>query len=76
MIAITTVDNPYDPFDEYEEWLQFDMMKGYNSCGLLAKIARTSDEFSDELNEEIIEQAIDEIVEEFNGTFYKKMTRE
>ena len=41
--AITTFDNPYDPFDNFNSWLMFDMDKGYNSCGLLDRFAKTSD---------------------------------
>ena len=29
--AITTVDNPFDPFDNFDSWYRFDMDKGYNS---------------------------------------------
>lgn len=60
---LTTVDNPYDPVTEYDEWYKFDTSKGYDSCGLLARISRTSDTMSDEDYEKEVDRAIDSIVE-------------
>lgn len=75
-VALTTVDNPYDPFKDFTSWYLFDVQKGYNSCAYLARIARTSDEFSDEENEEEIERAIDEIIKyDFMG-IYKKLRKD
>ena len=48
--ALTTVDNPYDPFKEFDKWFVFDVVKGYNSCGYLARIATVSDQLTDEEN--------------------------
>ena len=45
--ALTTLDNPYDPFDQFNQWFKFDTEKGYNSCSYLARIAKTSDEMSE-----------------------------
>ena len=42
--AITTVDNPFDPFDEFDAWFRFDTDHGYNSCGVLARFIYTSDQ--------------------------------
>ncbi len=59
---LTTFDNPFDPFDEFESWYRFDTDKGYNSCSFLDRIARTSDQLSDFENEKEVERAIDEII--------------
>lgn len=59
---LTTIDNPYDPFNEFDNWIQFDLDKGYDCSGYLARIARTSDQLSDEENEQEVERAIDEII--------------
>lgn len=74
--AITTLDNPYDPFDEFDKWLVYDNALGYKTLLLLNGFAHTSEQFSDKLNNEIIEEAIDEIVEMFNGKVFKKIIRE
>lgn len=71
---LTTVDNPYNPFVDYDSWYRFDQDKNYCSCSYLARIARTSDQLSDEENDREIERAIDEIVFH-NPTVYKKVTR-
>ena len=60
--ALTTFDNPYDPFERFSDWFLFDVGKGYNTCSYLARIAKTSEQFSDEENEQEIERAIDEII--------------
>ena len=60
--ALTTIDNPYNPFEQFDAWFQFDMDKGYCSCAYLDRIARTSSQLSEEENDKEIERAIDEII--------------
>lgn len=55
---LTTHDNPYDPFTQYEAWYHFDEGKGYHSCAYLARIARTSDRLSEEENDQEIERLL------------------
>lgn len=71
--ALTTSDNQFNPFTQFEEWLQFDMDHNYNSCGLLDRIAKTSDQLSDAENEREIERAIDEIVKYDPLNIYRKI---
>jgi len=74
--AITTLDNPYDPFEQFALWMLYDEEKGYSSASYLGRIARTSEQLSDEENNSEIERAIDEIVKyDFRG-IYKKVKRE
>lgn len=61
-IALTTSDNPYNPFTEWDQWYQYDETHGYHSCSLLARIAKTSSGLPPKENETIIEAAIDSIV--------------
>ena len=73
--ALTTFDNPYDPFEQFSNWFLFDMEKGYNTCAYLARIARTSDQFTDEENEREVERAINEIIRYDFMNIYKKVSR-
>lgn len=70
---LTTLDNPYSPHTEFDEWYAFDMLKGHNTCGLLARITMTSEELSDADRNVAIEDAIDEIVENNALGMYKKV---
>ena len=73
---LTTFDNPFDPFDQFDSWINFDMEKGYNSCAYLARIAFTSDSLSDAENEQEVERAIDEIIRYDFMNIYKKVVRD
>lgn len=73
---LTTIDNPFDPFDDFANWYICDMFKGYNTCGLLAVFAETSDIYSDDENFFIIDDAIDTIIELDPLKIYKKVTKE
>lgn len=74
--ALTTFDNPYDPFDNFDSWLMFDMDKGYNSCSYLDRIAKTSSQLSEQENNLEIERAIDEIIKYDFRNIYKKVKKE
>ena len=73
---ITTIDNPYDPFEQFTSWFLFDEEKGYHTCAYLGRIARTSDQLSDKENELETERAIDEIIKYDFRNIYKKVTKE
>lgn len=59
---LSTIDNPFDPFSEFDDWYLFDMEKGYNTCAYLARISNASSELTDEENDEENERAIDDIL--------------
>lgn len=73
---LTTTDNPFDPFTQYDEWYSFDSRHGYHTPELLARVAIVSDEVSDVDESLEIEEAIDEIVEAIDTGLYKKVSKE
>lgn len=73
---LTTIDNPYNPFTQFDDWLAYDTQKGYNTCGYLDRIAHSSHELSDEDNNLEIARAIDEIVSLNINGLYTKVTKD
>lgn len=73
---LTTIDNPHDPFEEFDAWQAWDERAGYYTSNFLARVVVTSHELSEKDNELAIDQAIDEIVKENVLGIYKKVTRE
>lgn len=70
---LTTFDNPYSPYEQFEEWYRYDTDHDYNSSGLLMRLAKTSSQFTDNENAYEIEKAIDRIVAADPQNIYKKL---
>jgi hypothetical protein len=70
---LTTVDNPFDPFKDFDEWNSFDTAAGYHTMAYLARIVKSSHELSDTDQSLAIELAIDEIVSENILGIYRKV---
>lgn len=75
-VTLSTNDNPYDPFTQFDQWYRFDVEHQYNSCSYLARIAKTSEQLSEEENDSEIEKAVDEIIKRDFRNIYKKVTQE
>lgn len=70
--ALSTNDNPFNPFDQFHDWYRYDMLAGYDSSAVLARVARVSNHFTEKENELEKERAIDRIVAlDFTNTFIK-----
>ena len=69
---LSTIDNPFNPFEQFIPWFMFDVEKGYYSCSRLARIAKIGEDFTElEANEEN-ERAIDVIIaQDFTDTYIK-----
>lgn len=72
---LTTVDNPFNPFTQFNEWLAWDSTSGYHSPGLLARISMMNDELSDADQSLALSQAIDEIIRENVSGAHMKLSR-
>ena len=75
-VMLTTIDNPFDPFEDFTSWFMYDIEKGYNSCGRLMRIAKVTDEMSQKEYDEAIEEAIDELIKIDFLDIYRKVTKE
>lgn len=72
-IMITTLDNPFNPFTQFEDWYSFDVQQGYNTASYLARVARSSIELSLAEQRKANEEAINSMLN-FNLTGnYKKV---
>lgn len=70
---LTTVDNPFNPFTQFDDWFAFDTAAGYNTSAFLARVVKTSDELSEADQSQAIEDAIEEIVRENVSGIYRKV---
>lgn len=69
---LTTIDNPYNPFDDFNRWFEFDELCGYCCCERIAKLAKVYDGMSEDERCDAIERAIDTIIDiDFTGLFRK-----
>lgn len=81
-IRVTTVDNPYDPFEQLEEWIVYDKLKGYHTPERLAIAAPLSEQLSDEEVYDTIDRGIDHLIrypalnKEGNPVEYKKIIKQ
>ena len=73
---LTTIDNPFDPFEQFDSWFRFDIEKGYYSCSRLMRIAKLSDDMTEKEENEEIERAIDEIIKHDFLNIYAKFVKE
>ena len=73
---LTTIDNPFDPFEQFTSWLLFDKENNYNSSERLMRIANISDDMTQKEVDEEVERAIDEIIKYDFMNIYVKVKKE
>ena len=73
--AVTTFDNPFDPFEQFNQWDLFDKEKGYCSNQKVARLANFTDDMTEAEMLQENERAIDLLISiDFTNT-YKKVKR-
>lgn len=70
---LTTIDNPFSPHTQFDEWYAYDERLGHCSSALLARVVNTSDELSEIDQILAIHQGIDEILEHDVTGYYRKI---
>lgn len=73
---LTTVDNPWNYFTQFDEWYKFDIEHGYDCCGTVARVAKTSNDLPEKINIMITNDAINSIIRNDCLNIYKKVARE
>jgi hypothetical protein len=73
---LTTVDNPFNPFTRFDEWLEYDISMGYNTSAFLDRIAKVSNDLSQADQDLAIQNAIEEIVQENVSGMWRKVSRD
>jgi hypothetical protein len=63
-LMVTTTDNPFNPFDQFDEWYAYDVGNGYCTSAYLARVVKSSDELSEEQQTQAINDAVVEIASE------------
>lgn len=71
-VFITTHDNPYDYFKQFDQWYNFDQRHGYHTLEYIGRLIRPANDLSEEEQRLELENTIDKIIE-WNGKFYKKV---
>ena len=65
-LFITTKDNPFNPFKQFNDWYSFDCNRGYNTCALIDRVMdalfNSNENENEELNEVNRTKAIKQIV--------------
>ena len=75
-IAISTFDNPYDPFEDFATWYMYDCLKGYGSCQILDRLTNTFEGMTDKEYNDEMERAIDSLIIADPANIYTKVVRE
>lgn len=71
-VWITTVDNPFDPFTQFDRWFNFDEQKGYRTCERVARLAHcNSENLSEWENREMVNQAIVTLCDFYGDKVYR-----
>lgn len=71
---LTTFDNRFNPFTEFDAWFKEDHRLGHNCCELLAIVSAVSNVSSEELREANTISAINDIVAR-DPTIYRKVKK-
>ncbi len=61
--SITTFDNPFNPFIDFDNWFLFDIEKNYYTLSKLARISKVDDSMTAKEEAIEVERAIERLIE-------------
>lgn len=73
---VTTKDNPFDPFEDYDEWNRYDQDKGYNTQAYLSRMVILPEEPTQIEINDAINDAVDKIMLNDVLDVYIRVSRE
>ena len=75
-VTATTIDNPFNPFEDFDSWFMFDIEKGYYTSSKLARLTHLSDDMTEKEENEEVERAVNRLIEIDPLDIYIKVTKE
>lgn len=73
---LTTIDNPFNPFEQFVDWYMFDCQKGYNTYSRIARLMPDDDSLSSIEKDRIEDSIIDRMIQHDPLGIYTKVDEE
>lgn len=73
---LTTIDNPFNPFEQFVDWYMFDCQKGYNTYSRIARLMPDDDSLSSIEKDRIEDNIIDRMIQHDPLGIYTKVDEE
>lgn len=61
-ITATTIDNPFNPFEDFISWLMYDTEKGYYTSNKLARLTNFEEGMTEEEESKAVEKGVNELI--------------
>ena len=75
-VMLTTTDNPFDPFTQWDDWYNYDLYLDHGCCELIGRLGASSIDASPASQQREYESTIDNIIKHDPLHIYKKVSRE
>ena len=74
---LTTIDNPFNPFEQFVDWYMYDCQMGYNTYSRIARLMPADDESLSSIEKDRIEDnIIDRMIQHDPLGIYTKVDEE
>ena len=73
---LTTIDNPFNPFEQFVDWYMFDCQKGYNTYSRIARLMPDDDSLSSIEKDRIEDNIMDRMIQHDPLGIYTKVDEE
>jgi len=74
-IMLTTIDNPFDPFTQFQDWYTFDCGKRYDTYNYLDRVVNITKDMTKKEVDEAYDQGMKDIVF-YNPELYRIVSKE